>query len=63
MGVVVVRVGSVAVAVLLPGMDVAVGVRLAGRVAGPLHLGTSHHIGLHRLPPVLRSYTRWLSWT
>src|SRR3970040_2217086 len=36
MGVVVVRVGSVAVAVLLPGMDVAVGVRLAGRVAGRL---------------------------
>src|SRR4030067_258645 len=34
MGVVVVRVGSVAVAVLLPGMDVAGGGRLAGRGAG-----------------------------
>ncbi|HQC73594.1 MAG TPA: LysR family transcriptional regulator substrate-binding protein, partial [Candidatus Competibacteraceae bacterium] len=27
---------------------------LAGGVAGPLVLATSHHIGLHRLPPVLR---------
>ncbi len=29
---------------------------LAGRIEGPLSLGTSHHIGLHRLPPVLRRY-------
>lgn len=29
---------------------------LAGKVAGRLVLGTSHHIGLHRLPPVLREY-------
>ncbi|TJY62232.1 LysR family transcriptional regulator [Sinimarinibacterium sp. CAU 1509] len=26
-------------------------------VGGRLSIGTSHHIGLHRLPPVLRSYT------
>ncbi|WP_028079014.1 LysR family transcriptional regulator [Solimonas soli] len=26
-------------------------------VAGRLSFGTSHHIGLHRLPPVLRAYT------
>ena len=31
---------------------------LTGAIAGPLHIGTSHHIGLHRLPPVLRRYTR-----
>ena len=30
---------------------------LSGRVAGALRIGTSHHIGLHRLPPVLRSFT------
>ena len=29
---------------------------LSGRVEGPLKVGTSHHIGLHRLPPVLRAY-------
>jgi DNA-binding transcriptional LysR family regulator len=29
---------------------------LAGQVAGTLSLATSHHIGLHRLPPVLREY-------
>lgn len=29
---------------------------LAGRVTGKLSIGTSHHIGLHRLPPVLRAY-------
>ena len=29
---------------------------LSGRVRGRLSLGTSHHIGLHRLPPVLRAY-------
>ncbi|TDQ40145.1 LysR family transcriptional regulator [Thiopseudomonas denitrificans] len=27
-------------------------------VSGRLRLATSHHIGLHRLPPVLRHYTR-----
>ena len=33
---------------------------LSGQVAGPLKLATSHHIGLHRLPPVLRAFTaRW----
>lgn len=31
---------------------------LSGRVAGALAVGTSHHVGLHRLPPVLRAYTR-----
>ena len=30
---------------------------LSGKVSGKLKLGTSHHIGLHRLPPVLRRYT------
>ena len=30
---------------------------LSGKISGPLRLGTSHHIGLHRLPPVLRNYT------
>ncbi|HEB59236.1 MAG TPA: LysR family transcriptional regulator [Gammaproteobacteria bacterium] len=30
---------------------------LRGQVAGRLQIGTSHHIGLHRLPPVLREYT------
>ena len=30
---------------------------LAGRVEGPLVFATSHHIGLHRLPPVLRAYS------
>ncbi|MDX1654414.1 MAG: LysR family transcriptional regulator [Candidatus Competibacteraceae bacterium] len=29
---------------------------LSGRIAGPLVLATSHHIGLHRLPPVLRAF-------
>jgi DNA-binding transcriptional LysR family regulator len=29
---------------------------LSGDVSGSLVLGTSHHISLHRLPPVLRSY-------
>jgi DNA-binding transcriptional LysR family regulator len=29
---------------------------LAGTVGGSLSVGTSHHIGLHRLPPVLRRY-------
>ena len=31
---------------------------LSGHVAGKLSIGTSHHIGLHRLPPVLRAFTR-----
>lgn len=29
---------------------------LDGQIAGPLALGTSHHIGLRRLPPLLRHY-------
>lgn len=32
--------------------------QLSGEVSGRLSIGTSHHIGLHRLPPVLRRYTR-----
>lgn len=31
---------------------------LSSRVEGQLTLATSHHIGLHRLPPALREYTR-----
>ncbi|AIZ32207.1 LysR family transcriptional regulator [Pseudomonas parafulva] len=31
---------------------------LTGEVTGRLTLATSHHIGLHRLPPVLRAFTR-----
>lgn len=31
---------------------------LSGEVAGPLWLATSHHVGLHRLPPVLKAFTR-----
>jgi DNA-binding transcriptional LysR family regulator len=31
--------------------------RLEGAVGGRLRIGTSHHIGLHRLPPVLSEYT------
>ncbi|MGD8559877.1 MAG: LysR substrate-binding domain-containing protein, partial [Gammaproteobacteria bacterium] len=27
---------------------------LSGKVSGTLHVGTSHHIGLHRLPPLLK---------
>jgi len=27
-------------------------------IKGPVMIGTSHHIGLHRLPPVLRKFTR-----
>ncbi len=30
---------------------------LSGQIAGRLSLGTSHHIGLHRLPPLLRELT------
>jgi DNA-binding transcriptional LysR family regulator len=32
-------------------------VNLSGDVAGSLTLATSHHIGLHRLPPLLKAYT------
>lgn len=31
---------------------------LSGNVAGRLSLATSHHIGLHRLPPTLREYVQ-----
>ncbi|GIX29568.1 MAG: transcriptional regulator [Porticoccaceae bacterium] len=31
---------------------------LSGRVAGSLRLAISHHIGLHRLPPVLKTFLR-----
>ncbi len=31
---------------------------LSGDIKGPLKLATSHHIGLHRLPPVLRQFSR-----
>jgi DNA-binding transcriptional LysR family regulator len=31
---------------------------LTGTVSGTLRIGTSHHIGLHRLPPVLRRFSR-----
>ena len=30
---------------------------LSGTVSGKLKLGTSHHLGLHRLPPVLRRFS------
>jgi DNA-binding transcriptional LysR family regulator len=29
---------------------------LRGEISGPLRLATSHHVGLHRLPPVLSRY-------
>ncbi len=32
--------------------------QLDGQVSGRLSIGTSHHIGLHRLPPVLSQFTR-----
>jgi len=31
---------------------------LSNKVAGKLRLGTSHHIGIHRLPPVLKAFTQ-----
>jgi len=34
---------------------------LAGTVAGRLRIATSHHIGLHRLPPVLSEFSRTFS--
>ena len=30
---------------------------LSGSIAGRLRVATSHHIGLHRLPPILRQYS------
>lgn len=30
---------------------------LSGEVIGQLSIGTSHHIGLHRLPPILREFS------
>lgn len=30
---------------------------LSGHIAGKLSIGTSHHIGLHHLPPILRAFT------
>jgi DNA-binding transcriptional LysR family regulator len=32
--------------------------QLHEKIAGRLSIGTSHHIGLHRLPPVLRAFTQ-----
>ncbi|MEE9337464.1 MAG: LysR family transcriptional regulator [Methylococcaceae bacterium] len=34
---------------------------LRTEVSGHMKFGTSHHIGLHRLPPILRKYTRQYS--
>jgi DNA-binding transcriptional LysR family regulator len=31
---------------------------LSGSIGGTLSIGTSHHIGLHRLPPVLKRYNQ-----
>src|SRR5699024_10601763 len=31
---------------------------LSGNVAGSLTMATSHHVGLHRLPPILKAYVR-----
>ena len=31
---------------------------LGNQVSGKLHIATSHHIGLHRLPPLLKSFTQ-----
>lgn len=31
---------------------------LSGEIAGPLRLCISHHLGLHRLPPVLKSFSQ-----
>ena len=30
---------------------------MSGEITGKLVMATSHHIGLHRLPPVLRAFT------
>ncbi len=32
--------------------------QLSGEIGGRLSIGTSHHIGLHRLPPVLKQFTQ-----
>lgn len=32
--------------------------RLSGVISGTLRMGTSHHIGLRRLPPVLKAFSR-----
>ncbi len=40
----------------LEDMRRAVG-NLAGPITGSLKIGTSHHIGLHRLPPALRAFS------
>jgi DNA-binding transcriptional LysR family regulator len=54
-------------AILLPKaqhlLDIAADMRravssLGDEVSGNLVMGTSHHIGLHRLPPVLRDFSR-----
>ena len=45
--------------VLLDLEDMSRAIRnLTGTVSGTLRIGTSHHIGLHRLPPVLRRFSR-----
>lgn len=31
---------------------------LSGEIGGSLTMATSHHVGLHRLPPLLKAYTR-----
>jgi len=31
---------------------------LGDQVAGRLQLATSHHVGIHRLPPILKAYTQ-----
>ena len=31
---------------------------LSGQISGRLSIGTSHHVGLHRLPPVLKQFTQ-----
>lgn len=31
---------------------------LSGQVRGSLHIATSHHIGLHRLPPVIETFSK-----
>ena len=42
----------------LYGQMEAAGRELTGDVSGALHMATSHHIGLHRLAPVLRTFRR-----
>ncbi len=46
-------------ALLLEIRDIERGIsNLSGEVSGTLRMGTSHHIGLRRLPPVLKHYSR-----